>query len=88
MSESDFIDFTPELNAEAKRIAANYKLGPLFTPPVPSTWPGPLGTLISPVVTGGANWQGGSLDPETNIFYIFSNSGAMSLGLEAITLIR
>ena len=81
VSEADFIDFTPELNAEAKRIATNYKRGPLFTPPVARTWPNPLGTLISPVVTGGANWQGGSLDPETNIFYIFSNSGAQSLGL-------
>ena len=81
VSEADLIDFTPELNAEAKRIASNYKLGPLFTPPVVSTWPKPLGTLISPVVTGGANWQGGSLDPETNILYIFSNSGAQSLGL-------
>jgi quinoprotein glucose dehydrogenase len=81
VSEADLIDFTPELNAEAKRIASNYKLGPLFTPPTPSTWPKPLGTLISPVVTGGANWQGGSLDPETNILYIFSNSGAQTLGL-------
>ncbi len=80
-SEADVIDFTPELNAEAKRIVANYKLGPLFTPPVASTWPRPLGTLVSPVVTGGANWQGGSLDPETNIMYIFSNSGVQSLGL-------
>jgi len=81
VSEADLIDFTPELNAQAKQIVANYKLGPLFTPPVTSTWPKPLGTLISPVVTGGANWQGGSLDPETNIMYIFSNSGAQSLGL-------
>ena len=81
VSEADLIDFTPELNAEAKRIASNYKLGPLFTPPVVSTWPKPLGTLISPVVTGGANWQGGALDPETNILYIFSNSGAQGLGL-------
>ncbi len=81
VTEADLIDFTPELNAEAKRVAANYKLGPLFTPPVVSTWPRPLGTLISPVVTGGANWQGGSLDPETNMLYIFSNSGAQSLGL-------
>ena len=81
VSEADLIDFTPELNAQAKQIIANYKIGPLFTPPVTSTWPKPLGTLISPVVTGGANWQGGSLDPETNILYIFSNSGAQALGL-------
>lgn len=81
VKESDLVDFTPELHAEALKIAANYKLGPLFTPPVVSTWPAPLGTLISPVVTGGANWQGGSLDPETNTLYIFSNSGLQSLGL-------
>jgi quinoprotein glucose dehydrogenase len=81
VTEDDLIDFTPELREEAKKIAANYKLGPLFTPPVVSTWPRPLGTLISPVVTGGANWQGGSLDPETNMLYIFSNSGVQSLGL-------
>jgi glucose dehydrogenase len=77
----DLIDFTPELRAEALKIAGNYKLGPIFTPPVASRWPGPLGTLISPTATGGANWQGGSFDPETGIFYIFSNSGAGALGL-------
>ena len=27
------IDFTPEMNAEAKRIASNYIMGPIFTPP-------------------------------------------------------
>jgi quinoprotein glucose dehydrogenase len=34
-----------------------------------------------PSVTGGANWQGGSLDPETNILYIFSNTSPSALGL-------
>ena len=80
-SEADLIDFTPELNAEAKKIAANYKMGPIFTTPPVSTWPGPLGMLLSPVATGGANWQGGSLDPETNYMYIFANSGVQSLGM-------
>jgi quinoprotein glucose dehydrogenase len=80
-SEADLIDFTPELNAEAKRIAANYKMGPIFTTPPVSTWPRPLGMLLSPVATGGANWQGGSLDPETNYMYIFANSGVQSLGM-------
>ena len=81
VTEDDLIDFTPELRAEAREaVVANYKIGPIFTPPVVSKWQGPLGTLILPVVTGGANWQGGSFDPETNIFYIFSNSGDASLG--------
>jgi quinoprotein glucose dehydrogenase len=83
VTEDDLIDFTPELREQAKRVASNYKMGPLFTPPVVSTWPRPLGTLISPVVTGGANWQGGALDPATNFMYIFSNSGGASLGMVA-----
>ena len=56
---------------------SRYKIGPLFTPPVVSKWEGPLGTLMLPNATGGANWQGGSLDPETNIFYIFSNTSVV-----------
>ena len=28
----DLIDFTPELNAEARRIVSRYKLGPMFLP--------------------------------------------------------
>jgi quinoprotein glucose dehydrogenase len=56
-------------------------MGPLFTPPVVSTWPGPLGILMLPNITGGANWQGGSFDPETKVFYIFSNTSISSLGL-------
>ena len=32
-------------------------------------------------MTGGANWQGGSFDPETKRFYIFTNVAIASLGL-------
>ena len=35
VQEKDLIDFTPELLAEAKKVASNIKLGPLFTPPIP-----------------------------------------------------
>ena len=56
-------------------------MGPLFTPPVVSTWPGPLGILMLPNITGGANWQGGSFDPETKMFYIFTNTSISSLGM-------
>jgi quinoprotein glucose dehydrogenase len=77
----NLIDFTPELRAEAIKVASRYKMGPLFTPPVVSTWPGPLGILMLPNITGGANWQGGSFDPETKVFYIFSNTSISSLGL-------
>jgi quinoprotein glucose dehydrogenase len=81
VSVDDLIDFTPALRAEAMKIAVNYTMGPIFTPIVVSRWPGPLGTLMSPPATGGANWQGGSFDPETGIFYIFTNSGFSALGL-------
>ena len=81
VSLDDLIDFTPELKAEGQKLAAKYKLGPMFTPPVVSTWPGPLATLMLPSATGGANWQGGALDPDTNIFYIFSNTQITPLGL-------
>jgi quinoprotein glucose dehydrogenase len=75
------IDFTPELRAEAIKVASRYKMGPLFTPPVVSKWEGPLGILMLPNITGGANWQGGSFDPETKMFYIFTNHNISSLGL-------
>jgi quinoprotein glucose dehydrogenase len=77
----DLIDFTPELRAEAVKLASLYKMGPIFTPPVVSKWEGPRGTLIIPEVTGGANWQGGSFDPETKRFYIFTNVAIASIGL-------
>jgi quinoprotein glucose dehydrogenase len=81
VSLDDLIDFTPELKAEGAKVASHYKLGPIFTPPVVSQWPGPLATLMLPNATGGANWQGGAFDPETKMFYIFTNTSITPLGL-------
>src|SRR5437588_7208130 len=81
VSVDDLIDFTPELHQEALKLASRYKLGPIFTPPVVSTWPSPLATLMLPSATGGANWEGGAFDPETKIFYIFTNTNVTALGL-------
>ena len=77
----DLIDYTPELRAEAVKLVSQYKLGPIFTPPVVGKWEGPRGTLMLPDVTGGANWQGGSFDPETKRFYIFTNVTITQIGL-------
>jgi len=77
----DLIDFTPELKAEAVEIVRDYKIGPLFTPPVVSRWPRPLATLMLPSTIGGANWAGGGFDPETSMFYIPSSSVVSPLGL-------
>jgi quinoprotein glucose dehydrogenase len=81
VTTDDLIDFTPELRAEAIKIASQYRMGPIFTPPSFSNPDGPLGTLTSPVATGGANWQGGSFDPGTGVMYIFSNSGISAMGI-------
>jgi glucose dehydrogenase len=81
VSADDLIDFTPELKEEGAKLASRYKLGPMFTPPVVSRWPGPLATLMLPSATGGANWQGGAFDPETKMFYIFTNTSITALGL-------
>src|SRR4029078_8029134 len=36
---------------------------------------------MMPSSTGGANWPGGALDPETNILYIYSFSNPAASGL-------
>ena len=81
VSVDDLIDFTPALRAEALELVKRYKIGPLFTPPVVSNFNGPLGTLMLPSNTGGTNWPGGALDPQTNILYIYSFTNVVSLGL-------
>ena len=81
VSIDDLVDFTPELRAEAERIAANYRIGPIFTPPTVSESDGPWGTLMLPSQAGGTNWPGGSLDPETGIIYLYTYTQVVSLGL-------
>ena len=77
----ELIDFTPELRAQALKLVSKYKLGPVFTPPVVSKAGGPLGTLIIGYPNGGTNWAGGSYDPQTHIYYVFSQGTPGSLGL-------
>jgi quinoprotein glucose dehydrogenase len=82
-SLDDAIDFTPAMKAEAQKILSQYKLGPLFTPPIVTDTDGKKGTLLSPSHVGGANWQGGAFDPETGILYVASVNNPDSLGLAA-----
>jgi quinoprotein glucose dehydrogenase len=74
ITESDLLDLTPALKAEALEVVKRYKMGPIFTPPVASSLDGPLATLQLPSEVGGANWPGGSMDPETNHLYIHSHT--------------
>jgi quinoprotein glucose dehydrogenase len=67
----DVIDFTPTLKEQALKIVSQYKIGPLFTPPITRGHEGKIGLLFVP---NGANWPGGSYDPETGILYLYSHT--------------
>ena len=81
VSLEDLIDFTPELHAEAVKIAALYKLGPMYTPPAESKVGGPIATLTLPSPAGGTNWPGAAYDPETHIAYAYAQNTITPLGL-------
>jgi len=82
VSADDLIDFTPALHQKALDIVKNYKMGPIFTPPVLSQRPGPLATLSLGPANGGTNWPGGSFNPENHTAYIFAcNSCLQPMGL-------
>lgn len=74
----ELIDFTPELRAEALEFVSQYKTGPIFTPPIVMRDGGLLGTLFVP---NGANWPGGSYDPDTGIMYLYSHTLSRAIGL-------
>ena len=59
VTEHDLIDFTPELRAQALKVLAQYKNGPLFNPPILSKLGGPLGAMNIGILNGGTNWPGG-----------------------------
>ena len=47
LTEDDLIDFTPELRAEALEIIQNYRLGPIFNPPIQRGHPSGLRSFVS-----------------------------------------
>lgn len=65
------VDFTPELKAEALALVSKYKIGPIYTPPIVRGEGGKDGLLFIP---NGANWPGGSFDPETGMLYVYSHT--------------
>ena len=77
----DLIDFTPDLKAQAAAIVKDYRFGPAYLPPSVVVDGGNLGTLLRPCLSGGANWQGAAVDPETGIFYVSSISSVCPIGL-------
>ena len=86
MLEKDLIDWTPELKARAVAISKHYKMGPAFTPP-PFVTPGKgiFGLMMLPGTQGGANWPGGSYDPETRMVYVYSKTRMEAVGIQRNT---
>jgi len=71
-SRDDVIDFTPQVKEMALKAIEGYRLGPMFTPAsLVDPAQGTKGTLTFPG-SGGANWEGGALDPETGYLYVAS----------------
>jgi quinoprotein glucose dehydrogenase len=81
LTEDDLIDFTPELRAEAIKIASEYKMGPVFSPPIIAGANGKKATLTLPSHVGGANWQGGAFDPATGMLYVASLTNQATLAV-------
>ena len=81
--EDDLIDFTPELRAMALEAVKDFRLSPtIFTPPSLADAPdGTRGLLSLPSSTGGSNWEGSALDPETGILYVPSRTQLQVLAL-------
>ncbi len=70
----DLVDFTPEIRALAVEAVRNFRLGPLFTPPMLSVEGGLQGTIQRPHIAGGASWSGAAVDPETGLLYVPSEN--------------
>jgi len=82
-TEENMIDFTPELRALALEAVQDFRLSPsVFEPPSLAEAPdGTRGRLGLPSSTGGANWEGSAVDPETGILYIPSRTQLQVLSL-------
>ncbi len=81
-TEDDLIDFTPEIKERALEAVADFRMGPIYTPPSLAEAPdGTRGTLALPSTVGGANWEGGALDPETGYLYVGSQTNASVLAM-------
>lgn len=58
------IDLTRQLNLQARAVWKQYRSGPLFVPPSLE------GTLTLPGASGGANWHGAGVDPESASLFV------------------
>ena len=66
MTVGDLTSITPEAQAYCSKLVEGAVFGSLFTPV------GLKPTVLFPGTNGGANWGGGSFDPETHTLYVNS----------------
>ncbi len=64
ITESDLVDFTPEVRRQALDEVRGMRLGALFDPPSRE------GTVLLPGWLGGAGWGGGAWDPTQQRLYV------------------
>jgi quinoprotein glucose dehydrogenase len=78
LTEDDLIDFTPELRVQALEIVRNYRLGPIFNPPIQTGHPSGLRSFVS-CPSGATNINGpSSADPVTGVLYVSTRRGCRS----------
>ncbi len=84
VSEDDLNDLTPEIKEAALEAIEGFRLADnLFSPPsLKDAEDGTQGTLALPSATGGANWEGAALDPETGMLYVPSRTVATVLSVD------
>ena len=83
VTEDDLLDWTPAIRAEAIAATEGFRLSrELYTPPsLSEAADGTKGLLSLPSSTGGANWEGSTIDPETGILYVPSRTQLQVLSL-------
>lgn len=64
ITEADLTNITPEAHEYALQQFRKYRSGSIYTPPSLQ------GTITMPGNLGGAQWHGGSFDPQLNVLYV------------------
>ncbi len=67
ITEADLTNITPEAHEYALQEFRKYRSGSIYTPPTLQ------GNITMPGHLGGAQWHGGSFDPQLNVLYVNAN---------------
>lgn len=80
IAESDLVDFTPELRAQALLNLKKFRWEQIpYVPPTGPESPNLLGTINIANTNGGVNWPGSAFDLETGHFYSAVHNSAVTV---------